>query len=345
MVGLPFEEKVYVSIPVIRGENFLVADIGGTNTTFGVVQYDADNQKYILMLTLHTESTLITSFPSVLNEVVEHIQQRYSLTFKAGCFAVAGPITESGNYCKITHLSWDIHLKQLALGFPVRLLNDFAALGYALNVPESLQLHCVTEGKEEDKAVKVVLGAGTFLGKVMAVWDEQQKVYLPLSSEGGHAGVAVQTKEEWELMLYLREKYKWQQVAWGDVLSGEGLVKIYDFFAKKLKREKLFTSPQAIMENRKKEEVCGKAVNLFMQFYARCAQHFALDALSLGGVYIAGGIAAKYPELFEEYGFLEEFTKSVKMKSILQQIPVSVITNYHASLYGAAWYAHVQFNS
>ncbi len=340
MMGLAFEEKVYVSILVMRGEHFLVADIGGTNTTFGVVQYDSDNQKYILLLTLHTESKLITSFPSCLKEVVEYVQQKYGLTFTAGCFAVAGPITESGNYCKITHLPWDIQLDCLPNVFPLSLINDFAALGYALNVPESLQLHCVKEGKEEEKGIKAVLGAGTFLGKAIVVWDGRQNEYIPLASEGGHSSAVVQMKEEWELVHYLCLKYAWQYVAWGDVLSGDGLVRIYDFFVEKLKRERLFTSPQAIMENKKSEEVCCKAVDLFVRLYARCARNFALDTLSLGGVYLAGGIAAKYPRLFEEYVFNDEFMQSIKMKSILQQIPVNVITNYHASLYGAAWFAY-----
>ncbi len=339
MIGLPFEEKVYVAIPVKRRENFLVADIGGTNTTFGVVQYNLQTKEYILLLTLHAKSILITSFLSFFNEVVTYVQQKYDFTFRAGCLAVAGPITQQGKYCKITHLPWDIHLNNLPITFPVSMINDFAALGYALNVPKSLQLHCVKEGKKENKAVKAVLGAGTFLGKAIVIWDEVQNAYIPLASEGGHASVAVQTEEEWELVAFLKRRYSWQHVVWGDVLSGDGLVKIYDFFAEKFKKEKLFTSPQAIMENITKDEGCRKTVALFVQLYARCARNFALDTLSLGGIYIAGGIAAKYPLLFQDDGFITEFTQSVKMKSILQQIPVSVITNYHASLYGAAWFA------
>ena len=77
---------------------------------------------------------------------------------------------------------------------------------------------------------------------------------------------------------------------------------------------------------------------MYARFYARCAKDFALNALAVGGVYIAGGIAAKNLPMFELPAFMKEFVNCGKQQALLQEIPVYVITDYNVSLYGAAQY-------
>jgi len=58
--------------------------------------------------------------------------------------------------------------------------------------------------------------------------------------------------------------------------------------------------------------------------------------LSLGGMYIAGGVAAKLPVMLTHKVFSEEFRSSKTMSRILAQIPVFLITNEESGLWGAA---------
>ena len=96
--------------------------------------------------------------------------------------------------------------------------------------------------------------------------------------------------------------------------------------------------PDEIFNNRDKDENCHKTFALYTIFYARCAKDFALDALALGGVYIAGGIAAKNLPLFLESSFMKEFVNCGKQQELLQQVPVYIITDYNVSMHGAAAY-------
>ena len=103
---------------------------------------------------------------------------------------------------------------------------------------------------------------------------------------------------------------------------------------KKLKEQGLF--PDKIFSARNLDQYAKKTYNLYTSLYARCIKNFALDTLAVGGIYIAGGIAAKNIELFEQERFTKEFVNCGKQMELLQEIPIHVITDYNVSLYGAA---------
>jgi len=73
------------------------------------------------------------------------------------------------------------------------------------------------------------------------------------------------------------------------------------------------------------------------RFYGRVCRNYALETLSLGGVYIAGGVAAKIPQLLKHRAFEDEFRSSSTMSDILKNIPVFLITNEESGLWGAAF--------
>jgi glucokinase len=61
-----------------------------------------------------------------------------------------------------------------------------------------------------------------------------------------------------------------------------------------------------------------------------------LKALSLGGVYVGGGIAPRILPKFRDGTFMRSFTAKGRYKSLLSSIPVHVITNPQTALLGAA---------
>jgi glucokinase len=72
------------------------------------------------------------------------------------------------------------------------------------------------------------------------------------------------------------------------------------------------------------------------RFYARAARDYALQVLARGGLYIAGGVAAKLPALVTHPAFAAEFRLSATMARVLAQIPVFLITDEESGLWGAA---------
>lgn len=100
--------------------------------------------------------------------------------------------------------------------------------------------------------------------------------------------------------------------------------------------------PDQIFNSREQDAHAWRTFELYTQLYARCAKNFALEALALGGIYIAGGIAAKNLPMFKLEVFMEEFVRCGKQQVILQQIPIYVITDYNISLLGAAKYMQLE---
>ena len=63
-------------------------------------------------------------------------------------------------------------------------------------------------------------------------------------------------------------------------------------------------------------------------------KNFALDSLSMNGIYIAGGIAAKNASLFFDPQFMSEFIRCGRQSKQLVAMPVALIADYNVSLYG-----------
>ncbi|PIY21009.1 MAG: glucokinase, partial [Deltaproteobacteria bacterium CG_4_10_14_3_um_filter_60_8] len=73
------------------------------------------------------------------------------------------------------------------------------------------------------------------------------------------------------------------------------------------------------------------------KFYGRVCRDYALEVLALGGLYIAGGLAAQNPEMLAHANFRGEFLNSPTMAHILAKIPVLLIDNQDSGLWGAAF--------
>lgn len=325
----------------------LVADIGGTNTTFAVLQKQKDRLK--LLFSLHFKSQEITDFAETVDEVLSCIKGKYEITVSSACFAGAGPVSEKNDFCKITHLPWDIDagnvLKKTALK-KVIIINDFEAVAYGIGALPPHSIMQVKKGKISKRNLpQAVLGAGTDLGKAILLWNAEKKRYIPIASEGGHANLAVVNSEELKLLEFIKTKQEADDVTWGDVLSGRGISSIYRFLdetryytlteqAAEIKEANY--NPALIAKHRNHDDRCKDTMAMFLCFYARCAKSLALDILAFGGVYLAGGIAAKNPAIFKQKIFQEEFVNNHKQRELLEQIPVFVVADYNVSLYGAA---------
>src|SRR6185369_3949551 len=71
-----------------------------------------------------------------------------------------------------------------------------------------------------------IVAAGTGLGVAALVWNGED--YLAVPSQGGHVDFAPRNSLEIDLFHYLREKFA-RRVSYERVLSGSGLVNLYEF--------------------------------------------------------------------------------------------------------------------
>lgn len=309
------------------------------------------------MRTLHEERYSSKDFPDLVPIVKQFLAAANATDIpQKACFAIAGPVVN--NTAKLTNLAWFLDSSRLQeqLGIAhVTLINDFAAVGYGILGLEEKDVLTLQAGKLNPEAPIGILGAGTGLGQGFLIKAGDNYQVFP--SEGGHSDFAPRTELEFQLLKYLLDKHDIQRVSVERVVSGMGIVSIYEFLRD---RKIALESPEIGEVVRTWEREAGKeksvdpgaaigtaavdgrdrlseqTMQLFVDVYGAEAGNLALKLLPYGGLYIAGGIAPKILPLMQNGNFVLNFSSKGRMRSILQDIPVHIILNSQVGLIGAA---------
>ncbi|MEB3178913.1 MAG: glucokinase [Nostocaceae cyanobacterium] len=331
----------------------LAGDIGGTKTILRLVEASATQE----LQTLHEERYPSGDFPDLVPMVQQFLATFNAPTPEKSCFAIAGPVVD--NTAKLTNLTWFLEAENLAqeLGIEhVSLINDFAAVGYGVLGLEEKDIHTLQTGKINPEAPIAIIGAGTGLGQGFLI--KQADGYQVFPSEGGHADFAPRTELEFLLLKYLLDKHDIQRVSVERVVSGQGIVSIYQFLRDKkiapespevgeivrtweqqAGRSEKTVDPGAAIASAAlggRDRLSEQTMQLFVEAYGAEAGNLALKLLPYGGLYIAGGIAAKILPLMQEGSFLFSFSQKGRMRSLLEDVPVHIVLNPQVGLIGAA---------
>jgi glucokinase len=238
----------------------------------------------------------------------------------------------------------------------VSLINDFEAIGYGVLGLEAKDLQALQVGKASPNAPIAVIGAGTGLGECFLI--RLAKGVKVFATEGGHADFAPRSELEFQLLKYLLAKHDIQRISVERVVSGLGIVAIYQFLKSRKfanespeiekvvriweqeigQSEKTVDLAATIAGSalEKRDRLCEQTMQMFVEAYGAEAGNLALKLLPYGGLYVAGGIAAKILPLIEVGGFMRAFTHKGRMDSLLEMIPVNVVLNPQVGLIGAA---------
>ena len=77
-------------------------------------------------------------------------------------------------------------------------------------------------------------------------------------------------------------------------------------------------------------------VEMFVEAYGAEAGNHALRGVSTGGLFVGGGIAPRLLPVLRAGGFARAFTAKGRLSPVLEKIPVAVVLDDRASLWGAA---------
>ena len=321
---------------------FLAGDIGGTKTNLAVYAYDGDR------LVAKKNGSFPSKDHPALGEIVRKFLGTDISSIHQACFGVAGPV--KGGVVQVTNLPWivDAAALQAELGFQkVSLLNDLEANAYGINTllpNELLSLNPKADLRQVGN--RALIAAGTGLGEAGMVWDGV--THRPFASEGGHASFAPNSELGDQLLAFLRKDLG--HVSWERVLSGKGMSNLYRFFRQRSGQpepawltEQLKTGDLGAVVSQAglagKDPACVETVDCFTRNYGSEAGNLALKMLSLGGVYIGGGIAPKMLAKMQSPLFLDAFSQKGRLSPVLESMPVHVILNDKTALQGAAWFA------
>lgn len=309
----------------------LAADIGGTNSRFAHFRLDRDDT-LILVGTKWLPTAEAASFARLLEQLRASDFSLAPGQADLAVIAVAGPV-EKGTFCAPPYISWNIDLdreeerKSLQQAY---LINDFVAQAYACRSPVGKSARVILPGEIITDGAIGVLGAGTALGKAILNPFPGNR-FLALPSEGGHAYFPFVSQREFAFQEFYRKKSGRQHITGNLVVSGRGLRYLHWF----LSGEEL--EPQEITA-RLTEWEKSETLAWFAGFHGRVCRDYALEVLARGGLYIAGGVAARNPEILTHENFKNEFLDSPTMGHLLAKIPVFLIDNQDSGLWGAAFH-------
>ena len=304
----------------MRAGTALLADIGGTNTRFALL--DAAGR-------IGTPNVFPTAAHETLEAAVQHWMDETGHRPDAAALAVAGPVT--GDAVALTNHPWRFSASGLAARFgfaPVCVMNDVAAIARALPELPDGAFTPLKPGSANPDAARLVIAPGTGLG--VAALLPTGNGFAVVSSEGGHVTLAA--RDATEATLFEKLRPEGAHLSAEDVLSAPGLALLYRAVSgREATPEEVTAAALGCGDPHAKAATAtysamlgGLAGDLAMAFDAR------------GGVVIAGDLPGRMGPAFDRDAFIRRFTDKGPFAAYLETIPVSLLDAPYPAFAGLA---------
>ncbi len=319
-------------------QNLLIGDIGGTNARFALARGDVPGFESVVELKC-------ADFESADDAIEHFLDQTGAGSPDAICLAAAGPVVD--DRVNVTNNHWDISAAATSRDFgidAVRLLNDFEAIAYSIPFLGSSDSRSI--GPDTDSTLPgqrfnvAILGPGTGLG--VAGLCRRGNLLVPVTGEGGHVGFAPESALQIDILKVLRDRFS--RVSAERLVAGSGLENVFGALLEIRGKPAETLSAKEIFAARESKPVAAEAVEVFFELLGQVAGDLALTLGANDGVYIAGGIAKRYPEVLNKSGFRAAFERKGRHSAIMKRIPTRLITHEQPGLLGAA-YAVLELSS
>ncbi len=319
----------------------LAGDIGGTKTVLALYAHALGVHKPLV------ERTYPSSQHASLDEIVRLFLAEHGGRVDAAAFGVAGPVIRG--QAQITNLPWRMSesgLGQVIGSTHVRLLNDLESIANAIVVLRDDDVVRLNDVDATAGGAIGVVAPGTGLGEAFLVADADGN-YRAHPSEGGHCDFAPNTELELDMLRYLLPVFD-GHVSYERVCSGLGIPNVYQF----MRWHGVAELPEVEAEVQKAADPtpvivnnalsltpsprCKATLDMFCAVLAAQAGNLALTVMATGGLYLGGGIPPRILPALQSGAFLSAFLNKGRLRSLLDNVPLRVITNARAALMGAA---------
>ncbi|KIH98412.1 glucokinase [Streptomonospora alba] len=314
--------------PPSKQRPWLVADIGGTNARFGLVEEPGTRPERVRRLEGAEHADLAAAATAYLEQVGATAEPG------AACVAVAGPV--GGDRVRLTNSHWDFSAAATRgrLGLDhLEVVNDFAAL--ALSLPRLGGADLVSLGGPDTvpEGPMAVLGPGTGLG-VAGLVPAEGAGWVPVPGEGGHVDVPAVDEREWEIVRLLRARQG--AVTAECLLCGPGLGRLHGALAEVRGVAAPERTAAEICAEATEDRLCAEALDVFCCLLGGFAGNAALSLGATGGVFLGGGILPRIIPVVRSSGFRRRFEDKHRMNDYLHGIATMLIVAQDPALLGAA---------
>ena len=305
----------------------LVGDIGGTNGR--LAHYDGEQLVDFKALPCADHD----SFQGLITAYLDQIDGPRP---EHAVFSVA--THESEGVIEFTNIGWRFTLESLnqSLGFKsLKLVNDWTSFALATPVLSGDQIVKIGEqGQIVENAAKALIGPGTGLGVSGLIRHEGQ--WVPLQGLGGHVAMSSCDEMDQEILQTIQRNIPYIS---GDVLlSGQGLVRIYQALSEIHQKTPQFTTPAEIVEYglSNKDKCSEQTLISFCRFLGSAAGDLALTLGARGGVYLGGGVTNHLSDIITTTShFREAFDNKGVVSGFLSEIPCFLLNEPKIGLLGA----------
>jgi glucokinase len=322
----------------------LAGDIGGTNARLAYFQ--PQNGRFQLI----SERVFPSRDHRGLGEIVKQFLDESGTRPEAACFGIAGPVRNGR--VETSNLPWVIEQSVLANQIHLAatlLINDLEASAWGIGALGMEDLVTLNPGAGSVAGNQAVIAPGTGLGEAGLFWDGSR--HHVFACEGGHTDFAPHGELQIELLRFLATKFG--HVSYERILSGPGLVNVYEFLrasgcgkqSAELSAAMEGGDPAAAISQAASsgnDSLAGKALDLWIAVYGAETSNLGLKIMSTGGLFLAGGISPKILPRLSGTLFMEAFLDKGRMRPLVEAMPVHVVTNEKAGLLGAARCAAVR---
>ncbi len=322
----------------------LAGDIGGTNARLAYFQPQNGH------LQLVSERVFPSREHSELGEIVSQFLKESGTRPEAACFGIAGPVRNGR--VETSNLPWVIEQSRLAkqIQLPSTLLiNDLEASAWGIGALADSDLVPLNHVAGAAIGNQAVVAPGTGLGEAGLFWDGNK--HNVFACEGGHTDFAPQSDLQIELLRFLKSRFG--HVSYERILSGPGLVNVYEFLRESNPGKESAALAAALKSGDAAAEIskaamagndglASSALDLWIAVYGAEASNLALKIMATGGLFLAGGISPKILSKLQGPAFMQAFLEKGRMRPLVESMPVCVVTNDKAGLLGAARCASVR---
>jgi glucokinase len=312
---------------------FLAADVGGTHARIGLVAFRPGQTMPVMLAYRVYKCAEFASLEAIVRTFCDAFAIRpRRLALACAGFLLDGRVVNN-------NLLWPVVpadlARELALS-DVDVLNDFEALAYGtayLDADSVQTMHRPEQSENAGSGPVVIVGPGTGLGVAVRLPDAQPKV---LATEAGHIQLAARVGREQQVLAELVPADT--HVPYDHVLSGPGLLRLYQAVCRLENRAPVLEDPAAITA-----AACAgtnaqalETLHLFCGWLGSYIGDLAMLYGATGGVYLAGGFLSRITDFMARSSFIERFLDKGVVRPFLQTVPVHVVDHAQLAVIGAA---------
>jgi glucokinase len=322
---------------------FIAADVGGTHARIGLVIGGAIGRTPVEVLHYHRYSC--GEWPNLVVMLQDFVAQLATTPHAAAAqhidrcaLACAGYVLDDTIVNE--NLPWPVPIAPIRQGLGIdqlAVINDFEAVAYAAQFIDAAASRAIIDAAQPPvEGPTLVMGPGTGLGAAVLLPGQPRAHVLP--TEAGLVALAPGNEREIEILRVLQRDRPY--VAYEDVLSGPGLLRLYRALCELRGSAPDLQTPAQITDAAQSgnDEAALESLHVFCGLLGSFVGDLVL-LYRASAVYLAGGILPQIQLYLQTSTFAERYFNKGVMRPYLQQVSVRLIEHGQLGVIGAAgWF-------